>query len=84
MEDALIMTSSPTSSCRRQSNERRLWKEKGYTYQLLLKGETVAEAYHATLLPTVYVIGPEGKIVYRGTSTETLTALIEDYLKPRH
>jgi thiol-disulfide isomerase/thioredoxin len=40
-------------------------KEKSFTYGLLLEGDKVAEAYHVTGIPTFYVIGADGKIVYR-------------------
>lgn len=68
-----------------ESNAAAYMKEKGYTYQLLLKGETVAEAYRATTLPTIYVIGRDGRIVFRGTSTDAqvLSALIEQQLSQR-
>jgi peroxiredoxin len=66
-----------------ESNAAAYMKEKGYTYTLLLAGETVAEAYHVSTLPTIYVIGPEGKIVYRGGLTDagTLARLFEKKLK---
>jgi hypothetical protein len=48
-----------------------------------LKGETVAEAYRASVLPTIYVIGSDGTIIYRGTSTDakTLASVIDEHLK---
>ena len=66
-----------------ESNAAAYMKEKGYTYGLLLKGEAVAEAYRANTLPTVYVIGADGKIIYRGVgvSAENLGTLIEQRLK---
>jgi hypothetical protein len=56
---------------------------KGYTYGLLLKSETVSEACRAHTLPTLYVIGADGKIIYReiGLSAEKLAAVIEQHLK---
>lgn len=68
-----------------ESNSAAYMKEKGYTYELLLKGETVAEAYRASTLPTIYLIGVDGKIVYRGgaINSENLDVLIEQYLKER-
>jgi thiol-disulfide isomerase/thioredoxin len=38
--------------------------KKGYGYSLLLSGDTVAEAYKAETLPTVYVIDRNGIIAY--------------------
>lgn len=39
-------------------------KSKDYTFELLLKGDKVAELYWVGALPTYYVIGPDGKILY--------------------
>ena len=66
-----------------ESNAAAYMKEKGYTYRLLLKGETVAEAYRATTLPTIYVVGVDGKIIYRAIAAdeENLAAVIEQGLK---
>lgn len=66
-----------------ESNAAAYMKEKGYTYGLLLKGETIGEAYHISTLPTIYVIGRDGKIVYGGGSAnaENLAKLLEEKLK---
>lgn len=61
-------------------------KRKGFTYGLLLKGDEVAKSYHAQLLPTLYVIGPDGKIVhaekgYREEAKTELATIIEQQLK---
>lgn len=66
-----------------ESNAAAYMKQKGYTYGLLLKGETIAEAYRAHTLPTIYIIGVDGKIIYRsvGADAENLTAVIELKLK---
>ena len=37
-------------------------KRQGYTYEILLSGDPVAESYRAVMLPTLYVIGRDGKI----------------------
>jgi len=39
-------------------------EEKGFTYELLLKGESIMQAYGATGLPTLYVIGPDGEVLH--------------------
>lgn len=39
-------------------------KKKGYTYELLVEGDRAAEDYHITGIPTFYVIGPKGDIIY--------------------
>ncbi len=41
-----------------------LMKEKGYTYPLLLNGDEVAETYGINGIPTTFVIGRDGKILY--------------------
>jgi thiol-disulfide isomerase/thioredoxin len=66
-----------------ESNAPAYMKEKGYTYVLLLEGESVAEAYHVSTLPTIYVIGRDGKIAYRGGFAEAqhLDEFLEEQLK---
>jgi thiol-disulfide isomerase/thioredoxin len=66
-----------------ESNAAAYMKKKGYTYGLLLKGETIAEVYRANVLPTIYIIGIDGKIIYRsvGADAEILAAIIEQKLK---
>lgn len=41
-------------------------KENGYTYQLLLEADAVSDAFKVRGLPTFYVIGPDGKVVWGG------------------
>jgi thioredoxin-related protein len=38
--------------------------EKKCDYQLLLKGEEIAEKYGVSALPTLFVIGADGKIIH--------------------
>jgi hypothetical protein len=51
--------------------------------QLLLNGEQIAEAYKVTMLPVVYIVGLDGKIIYcrEGESQKDLLAVIEKYFK---
>lgn len=61
-------------------------KKKGYSYQQLLKGDSIVSAYKAETLPTFYIIGKEGQIIYgkRGYNKlekEELEKIIEQYLK---
>jgi len=42
-----------------------LMKEKHYTYGLLLRGEDITDRYGVGTLPAVYIIGADGRIVYR-------------------
>ncbi len=62
-----------------------LMKQKRFTYGLLLKGEEIAPAYGIINLPVVYVIGTDGKIIYRheGIDDKDLGKLIEKHLKER-
>jgi peroxiredoxin len=40
-------------------------KRMGLSYPIALRGMAAAKAYRAVLLPTLYVIGPDGRIRYR-------------------
>jgi thiol-disulfide isomerase/thioredoxin len=63
------------------SNAAAYMREKGYGYGLLLNGEQTAGAYRVTVLPTFYVIGPDGKILYASTgAADDLEPSIEKYL----
>ncbi len=65
-----------------ESNAAEFMKRNGFTYGLLLKGETVADAYHVPSLPTLYIIGPDGTIIHWAKGLEeNLDALIENHLK---
>ena len=64
------------------SNAEAYVREKGYKFPLLLKGETIAKAYHVDAVPTVYVIGTRGTVIYAGEASEQrISAVIETYLK---
>jgi peroxiredoxin len=58
-------------------------KKKRFTYSLLLRGEEIAPAYGIINLPVVYVIGVDGKIIYRheGIDDRDLSKLIEKHLR---
>lgn len=62
-----------------------LMKEKRYTYDLLFNGEQIAAAYKVTTLPVVYIVGPDGKIIYchEGEDHKDLSAVIEKYFKEK-
>ena len=53
-----------------ESNSSAYMKAQGFTYGLLLKGEDIAKAYRVDTLPTVYVIGGDGKIIYRAIGVD--------------
>ncbi|HYR75816.1 MAG TPA: TlpA disulfide reductase family protein [Pyrinomonadaceae bacterium] len=42
-----------------------LMKKKHYTYGLLLRGDDIADRYGVNTLPAVYIIGADGRVVYR-------------------
>lgn len=46
-----------------------LMKEKGYTYPLLLNGDDVAEEYGIPGIPTTFVIGQNGRVLYAGVGS---------------
>lgn len=52
-------------------NPAGFMKRNGYTYRLLLSGDSVAKAYKAKLLPTLYVIDRNGRIAYRQAGLAT-------------
>jgi thiol-disulfide isomerase/thioredoxin len=45
-------------------------KDNGYTYELLLEADATSEAYRVRGLPTFYVIGPDGKVVWAGVGLQ--------------
>lgn len=57
--------------------------DKGYTYRLLLNGDEVAKEYRVNSIPTLYIVGPDGKILYgevgyRPESYPKLEQIIKD------
>jgi thiol-disulfide isomerase/thioredoxin len=48
-----------------QKDPAAAMQAKHYTYGLLLKGEDIADRYGIGVLPAVYVIGADGRIIYR-------------------
>ncbi|TWT46068.1 Thiol-disulfide oxidoreductase ResA [Phycisphaerae bacterium RAS1] len=69
-----------------QDDPAKFMKDNGYSYGLLLNGDDVAEAYKVNGIPTFYVIGPDGKVVFGGSGAgpeieEQLAAAIEKALK---
>jgi len=60
------------------SNAAEFMKRNGYTYGLLLRGENAADAYRVPSLPTLYVIGKDGKII---RATKGLDDGLEKFLE---
>lgn len=46
------------------SDPVKFMQDQGYSYLILLNGDEVAKEYHVNGIPTLYVIGPDGKILY--------------------
>jgi thiol-disulfide isomerase/thioredoxin len=61
-----------------ESNAIEFMKRSGYTYGLLLNGEAAANSYRVPSLPTLYVIGRDGKIIRR---TNGLDDGLENFLE---
>jgi len=59
-------------------------KEQGFTYGLLLKGEDIAKAYRVNILPTVYVIGGDGTIIFRSIGVhDNLSSFLANQFQPK-
>jgi cytochrome c biogenesis protein CcmG, thiol:disulfide interchange protein DsbE len=61
-------------------------KEKGYTYPQLLNGESAAEAYKVNGIPSLFVIDPDGKLMYSAAGfspamEDMLTDIIQKAIK---
>ena len=58
-------------------------KSKQLTYGLLLNGERITRPYGVVNLPVVYLIGVDGRVLYRqeGADDKDLVKLIEKHLK---
>ena len=61
-------------------------KENGFTYTLLMKGDELAKSYQFNGIPTFYIIGPDGRVLYASTGFRPeveaeLTGLIEKALE---
>lgn len=70
----------------KEGNPVDFMKRKGFNYNLLLNGDEVAEIYKAVQLPTLYVIGTDGRIIhaeygFRENTEKELNSLIEKYLR---
>ena len=67
-----------------ESNSSAYMKSQGFTYGLLLKGESIAKAYRVETLPTVYVIGDDGKIIYRSVGVnDNLISFLTKRFQPK-
>ena len=68
------------STWERGGNPADYMKQMKFTYGLLVKGDPVAQAYAVRGIPTFYVIGHDGKIIYADSGAgkdEELTKAVE-------
>jgi len=57
---------------------KQIWKEEGFTFPAVLqKDDDVSQAFGVVAYPTVYLIGPDGKILYRNL------AFVEGHIRKR-
>ncbi len=65
-----------------ESNPTAYMKQRKFDYGLLLKGEEVANVYRAKVLPTLYIIGRDGKIIYHSHTPDEkdVESVLENYL----
>jgi peroxiredoxin len=54
-----------------KSDPLGLMRKKHYTYGLLLRGEDITERYGVEILPAVYIIGSDGRVIYRHEGVAT-------------
>jgi thiol-disulfide isomerase/thioredoxin len=64
----------------RGGNPVDFWKKSGYTYPILLGGDLAATQYKVTGIPTFYLIGPDGKVLWASSG---VGAAIEQELDRR-
>ncbi|HLL75096.1 MAG TPA: redoxin domain-containing protein [Pyrinomonadaceae bacterium] len=63
-------------------------KAHGFTYRILLKGDDISALYNVAVLPALYLVGDDGRVVHaeyglREGAKEDLTRIIEGYLRRR-
>ena len=51
-------------NCWESDDPAKFMQEKGFTYTTLLNADPVAQAYQVSGIPTFYVVGPDGKVVF--------------------
>lgn len=66
-----------------QKDAAAFMQKQRFAYSLLLKGEQIADSYRVTILPSVYVVGVNGRVIYShvGVDHRDLNELIEKHLK---
>lgn len=72
-------------NCWESGDPEALMKREGFTYTLLLEGDSVAQMYAVSGIPTFYVISPEGRVAHHAVGfgpqmEEKLTEVIDALL----
>ena len=70
---------------RSQADPVKFVRDRGFDYPILLDGNAVAPRYRVGGIPAFFVIGPDGRLLYRGSgfgpsSEQNLLALIEQFV----
>jgi hypothetical protein len=73
------------STSEKGGDPQQLMKDRGYSYSLLLNGETIMDAYRVMGMPVVYIIDREGRILNGDAGASEAAdiarrALIDEYL----
>lgn len=63
-------------------------KAHGFTYRILLKGDDVSPLYNVAVLPALYLVGDDGRVIHaeyglREGAKDDLARIIEGYLRRR-
>ncbi len=72
-------------NCWESGDAQAHMKDNGFTYGLMLKADDVAKAYGVSAIPTLIVVGPDGKIIHRSLGSggeEAIEAAVKGALKP--
>ncbi len=72
-------------NCWESGDPAAYMKENNITYGLIVKADDAAKAYGVSGIPTLYVIGTDGKVIYHTVGFEgeaALEAAIKGHLKP--
>ncbi len=76
-------------SCKDRGKPAEYFQQKGYTYGCLLDGDAVATQYGVNAIPVFYIIGRDGKILFRQEGyneamEQRVAKLIEEHLQAPH
>lgn len=72
-------------NCWESGDAKAHMKENGFTYGLMLNADEVAKAYGVNAIPTLVVVGPDGKVAHRSVGAggeEAIENAIKNSIKP--